>query len=142
MYLSQRENFFKSARVNAFVHFNLCSFNSKCSFSTLYSKASPWVGLAYWFSLRFKAQLDINIGLRVNTIRNVNIFCRSHLTPNKTKQAEAKKNAASLAVEDLRVAVVKGNTSAIQKYLDDGKIQILLSCSAFHWFEVVSLYDN
>ncbi|KAL9973262.1 hypothetical protein ACROYT_G019691 [Oculina patagonica] len=45
---------------------------------------------------------------------------RSHLTPNKSKQAEAKKAAASLAVEDLRVAVVKGNTTAIQKYLDDG----------------------
>ena len=54
-------------------------------------------------------------------------FCRSHFTPNKSKQAEAKKTAASLAVEDLRVAIVKGNITAIQKYLDDGKMRLLLS---------------
>lgn len=49
------------------------------------------------------------------------------MTPNKSKQAETKKAAASLAVEDLRVAVVKGNITAVQKYLDDGKMELLLS---------------
>ena len=42
------------------------------------------------------------------------------------KEAEAKKAAALLAVEDLRVAVVRGNTAAVQKYLDNGEMQLWL----------------
>ncbi|RMX46506.1 hypothetical protein pdam_00023278, partial [Pocillopora damicornis] len=44
----------------------------------------------------------------------------SNFSSNNLKEAEAKKAAALLAVEDLRVAVVRGNTAAVQKYLDNG----------------------
>ena len=49
------------------------------------------------------------------------IFYRSNFTPNKSKQVEARKASLSLAVDDLRIAIQKGNIAAIQKYLDDGK---------------------
>ena len=52
---------------------------------------------------------------------NCIIFCRSNFTPNKSKQAEARKASLSLAVDDLRIAIQKGNIAAVQKYLDDGK---------------------
>lgn len=45
---------------------------------------------------------------------------RSNFSSNNLKEGEAKKAAALLAVEDLRVAVVRGNTAAVQKYLDNG----------------------
>ena len=41
------------------------------------------------------------------------------------KEADAKK-ATALAVEDLRVAVVRGNIAAVQKYLDNGEMQLWL----------------
>ena len=41
------------------------------------------------------------------------------------KEADAKK-ATALAVEDLRVAVVRGNIAAVQKYLDNGEMQLCL----------------
>ena len=44
--------------------------------------------------------------------------CRSNLAQNKEKKA-----ATLLAVEDLRVAVLKGNVAAIEKYLQDGKMK-------------------
>ena len=49
------------------------------------------------------------------------IFCRSNFSPNKSMQAEARKAALSLAVDDLRVAILKGNVTAVEKYLDNGK---------------------
>lgn len=45
---------------------------------------------------------------------------RSNFSSNNSKEAEAKKAAAMLAVEDLRVAVVRANSTAVEKYLDDG----------------------
>jgi len=48
----------------------------------------------------------------------MHFFCRSNLVQNK-----AKKTATLLAVEDLRVAVIKGNVAAIEKYLQDGKMK-------------------
>lgn len=53
-------------------------------------------------------------------------FFRSNFSSNNLKEAEAKKAAALLAVEDLRVAVVRGNTAAVQKYLDNGEMQLWL----------------
>ena len=52
---------------------------------------------------------------------NFIIFCRGNFTPNKSKQVEARKASLSLAVDDLRIAIQKGNIAAVQKYLDDGK---------------------
>ena len=46
---------------------------------------------------------------------------RSNFSPNKSTQAETRKASLSLAVDDLRVAVEKGNITAVQKYLDDGE---------------------
>lgn len=45
---------------------------------------------------------------------------RSNFSPNKSMQAEARKAALSLAVDDLRVAILKGNVTAVEKYLDNG----------------------
>ena len=53
-------------------------------------------------------------------------FFRSNFSSNNLKEAEAKKAAALLAVEDLRVAVVRGNAAAVQKYLDNGEMQLWL----------------
>ena len=53
-------------------------------------------------------------------------FFRRNFSSNNLKEAEAKKAAALLAVEDLRVAVVRGNTAAVQKYLDNGEMQLWL----------------
>ena len=53
-------------------------------------------------------------------------FFRSNFSSNNLNEAEAKKAAALLAVEDLRVAVVRGNTAAVQKYLDNGEMQLWL----------------
>ena len=46
---------------------------------------------------------------------------RSNFSPNKFTQVETRKASLSLAVDDLRVAVEKGNIAAVQKYLDDGE---------------------
>ena len=53
-------------------------------------------------------------------------FFRRNFSSNNLKEAEAKKAAALLAVEDLRVAVVRGNAAAVQKYLDNGEMQLWL----------------
>lgn len=46
---------------------------------------------------------------------------RANVPPsNKSKQEDARKAALSLAVDDLRVAIQKGNIDAVKKYLDDG----------------------
>jgi len=50
------------------------------------------------------------------------ILCRSNLVQNKAKKA-----ATFLAAEDLRVAVIKGNVAAIEKYLQDGEMKSSLS---------------
>ena len=49
-------------------------------------------------------------------------FSRSNFSPNKSKQAEARKASLSMAVDDLRVAIQKENIATVQKYLDDGKV--------------------
>ena len=54
------------------------------------------------------------------------ISCRSNFSPSKSKQAEARKASLSLAVDDLRVAIQKGNIAAVQKYLDDGEFILAL----------------
>ena len=46
---------------------------------------------------------------------------RSNFSPNQSTQVETRKASLSLAVDDLRVAVEKGNVAAVQKYLDDGE---------------------
>ena len=53
-------------------------------------------------------------------------FFRRNFSSNNLKEAEAKKAATLLAVEDLRVAVVRGNAAAVQKYLDNGEMQLWL----------------
>ena len=52
----------------------------------------------------------------------IHLFNRANVPPsNKSKQEDARKAALSLAVDDLRVAIQKGNIDAVKKYLDDGK---------------------
>ena len=50
-------------------------------------------------------------------------FFRGNFIPSNgsNKQADTRKAALLLAVDDLRVAIQKGNIAAVQKYLDDGK---------------------
>ena len=52
------------------------------------------------------------------------IFCRNNFLHSKTKQAERRKVQAPLVVDDFRVAVVKGNVTAVQKFLDNGKFKM------------------
>lgn len=59
----------------------------------------------------------------LNGVVLVFFFFRGNFIPSNgsNKQADTRKAALSLAVDDLRVAIQKGNISAVQKYLDDGK---------------------
>ena len=56
---------------------------------------------------------------------------RSNFSPNKSTQAETRKASLSLAVDDLRVAVEKGNIAAVQKYLDDGEYFLTVDSLSF-----------
>lgn len=45
---------------------------------------------------------------------------RSNFSPNNSKETEARKASLSLAVDDLRIAIQKGNLAAVQKFFDNG----------------------